>query len=440
MLYLIRSILEVAVVIPIGLFCLVTFMPKLKISAPFCIGIYSLATTVLSVIFGTLRVNYKQDVNQALLIVAIFTLGFVLLSINENKLKILYIFLSATALVSSFMLFGYLLEAQYNQYNGYTDVESWGLLIRVALLIFFCTIFFFMLKKIRWLMDCSEIGNVWRIVWLVPLVFIIANIIMIPQSYILFTFGKIKIIYTTIATVQLLMSMLFQLMIYYIAKNIAAKSQSQQHAQMLSIQAAQYESLQRHIQATSKLRHDFKHTARTAVALAQEGDNEGLIKLLTDYGIEIEKSHTQTIFTQNSTLNALIGYYYARARELDIICNWRVSLPEKMNIDDTDLCSVIGNLLENAIHATKLVDDIHNRYITFKADLEENGDIYIVTTNGFAGKIRQEHGRYLSTKQHGSGIGIASVKSTVNRYGGIASFYHDEKTFYADVMMKQKSE
>ncbi|MBQ8795702.1 MAG: sensor histidine kinase [Clostridia bacterium] len=437
--YLLRSILEVAVVIPIGLFCLITFMPRLKVKAPFCIGIYTLSTLVFSVVFGTLRVNYKLNINYILLIVATFALGFVLLSINENKMKIIYIFISATSFTSSIMLFGYLLEAHQNQYNNYYDVEGWGLVIRIAMLIVFFAAFFFMLKKIRWLMDSSELGNVWAVVWLVPLVFIVGNVMMIPHNYILFTFGRIKAIYTTIATVQLVMNLVFQYMLYYIAKNIAAKNQSQQQAQMLSIQAAQYEGLQRHIQATSKLRHDFKHTARTAVALAQEGDNEGLIKLLTDYGIEIEKSHTQTIFTQNSTLNAIIGYYYARARELEIICNWRVSLPEKINIDVTDLCSVVGNLLENAIHATKLEDDIHNRYITFKADLEENGDIYIVTTNGFSGKTKKEHGRYLSTKKNGSGLGIASVKSTAERYGGIASFYNDEKTFYADVMLKQKS-
>jgi len=207
---------------------------------------------------------------------------------------------------------------------------------------------------------------------------------------------------------------------------------------MLSIQASQYESLQRHIEATARLRHDFKHTARTAVALAQNNDRDALINLLTNYGVEVESTDKRTVFTKNSTLNALICYCYENARRLDIQCNWQVNLPENLSVDNVDLCSVVGNLLENATHASQN-EPKENRYINFKADVEENGDIYIVSTNGFSGEIKKEHDKYLSTKKDGSGIGIESIKATALRYNGFVNFYNDPNTFYADVMLKQHS-
>ena len=146
----------------------------------------------------------------------------------------------------------------------------------------------------------------------------------------------------------------------------------------------------------------------------------------------------QSIFTKNSSLNALVGFYYEQALSLNIRCDWQVRLPEKLNIEDIDLFSIIGNLLENAIHAAK-EEKVDNRYVNFKADTEENDDIYIVVTNGFSGKIRKEKDKYLSTKKDGSGIGIESIKTAASKYQGFVSFYHDTNTFYADVMLKQNN-
>lgn len=434
---IIRSVLETSIVLPIGFISLVSFIDKIKIKFAVALAIMLTGFTALTITDGILRVRQGIRVN-VIVILSIFLLfGFLLSVIKDNLFKVLFVIISSTALVSTGALYGYYLEAYSNQNMSIDDPESQGLILRFAFVTVLMIIFSLILPKIRWFLSYAEFHNIWKIMWLVPLAFSIVNLIMIPHQYDEFTIGKIPSIFVTVTTIQLIMHLLFLFMMYFIAKTTAEKSMLDKQSQMLSIQAAQYEGLQRHIEATSKLRHDFKHTVRTAVSLAYDGETEALIKLLTDYGVATAHTDKRIVFTKNSTLNALISHYYEIALSRSILCDWQIRLPESLGIEDIDLFGVIGNLLENAIHASEN-EPAENRYINFKADFEDNGDLYIVTTNGFNGVIKKEKDKYISTKATGSGIGIESIKTIVKRYNGYVSFYNDKKTFYADIMLKQK--
>ena len=433
---LILATLEIVVLLPGAIMCLMPFLDKLKIKASAALAILSIGGIALSVLAGYIRLVFDVNMNFIVIPFSLLILGFLMWIIKAKPLRTLYLFFSTTALTSSMRLCGYLVEAAVDNTKTFSDVQSWGLILRwILTTVIFCA-YMLILGKVRKLMNSPDIKSLWRAMWLVPCIFTFANLMMIPHYYYYISQGRISQIYFTLTTILFIIHILFQVMFYYIVKTLTEKAEADAHAHMLSVQASQYESLKRHIEATSKLRHDFKHMARTAVALAQSGDNEAMIKLLTDYGVEVESAHKRTIFASNSTVNAMIGYYYEHAQQLNILCDWRVNLPEKFIIDTIDLCTVLGNLLENAIHAAS-EEDGRNRYITLKADMEANNDIYIVVTNGFSGNIKKDGGKYLSTKKNGSGIGIESIKTAVKKHNGVVKFYNDEETFYADIMMKQ---
>ena len=434
-----RSIIEVSTILPIGIIALVTFIDKLRLKAFYAMAIMLTCFSALATVEGFLRIRQGIKINAIMIASVILLFGFLLAVIKENLFKVLFVIATSGALVSSGSLYGYYLEAYYHYRQSIDDPETQGLILRFAFITVLMIIFSLILPKARWLLECPEFHKVWKVLWLVPLAFSISNFVMIPHQYSEFSKGRTPSIFITISTIQLIMHLLFLFMMYFIATTITEKTKLDKQSQMLSIQAAQYEGLQRHIEATSKLRHDFKHTVRTAVALASEGNNEALIKLLTDYGVATANTDKRTVFTKKSTLNALISHYYETALSKSIVCDWQVRLPEDLGVEDIDLFGVIGNLLENAIHASEN-EPAENRYIKFKADFEDNGDLYIVTTNGFNGIIKKDHGKYVSTKTNGSGIGIESIKSIVKRYNGFVSFYNDEKTFFADIMMKQNQQ
>ena len=431
------STLEILAILPVGYLCLVVFNKDSAIPYSLSLGIYTVVFTVLSAIGGYIRIAFNLNINHIILAITVPMLIYPLLTIKGNKFKVLYVFTSGGAISSSLRLYGYLLESYLDSSKGFLDIQTWGLMLRWGLTVSVFFLIVFSLKKIRWLMKCENIDNLWKYLWLMPLVFDAANMTTVPHEYSLMQLGRIAQIYITIVSTLAIMQLVFHVMLYAIAKTITEKSQLDKQAQMLSVQASQYEDLQRHIEATSKLRHDFKHTARTAVELARKGEHDALIELLSDYYIVTANTDKRSVFTKNSSLNALICYYYEQALTKNIFCNWQINLPEKLGVDDIDLFGIFGNLLENAIHAseTEIAD---NRYINLTADMEDNGDIYIVTTNGFDGNIEKDRGKYLSTKKGGSGIGIKSIESTVKRYNGCVKFYNDPKTFYADIMIRQK--
>ena len=59
----------------------------------------------------------------------------------------------------------------------------------------------------------------------------------------------------------------------------------------------------------------------------------------------------------------------------------------------------------------------------------------IVSSNSFCGKVRMDGERYLSTHRGGSGIGLSSIRAAAERYGGTASFSHEEKEFIIGVVI-----
>ena len=430
------SIFEIAGIVPFGLLCLLVFDRDSVIPRPASLWIYTGIFTALSAVGGYVRLALGLNVNIVILSVFALMILYITLTVKTSKFKMLYIITSCGAVSSSIRLYSYLLEAHLYSHHTFQDTHHWGLLLKWFLIITLLISFTFIVKKVRWLMYESNLDNLWKILWIVPVILDVANMITVPHDYSLMKLGRIEQIYITIVTTLVIMQLVFYLMLYHIAKNLTEKARATEKARLLSMQASQYQSLQRHIEATAKLRHDFKHTVRTASALAESGDINALKKLLTSYGVEVESLNKRTVFTKNSALNALISYYYETAQQNNILCNWIVNLPEKLNVEDVDLCTVIGNILENAIHASTNEPE-QNRYITFKADMEENGDIYIVTTNGFSGEVKKEQEKYFSTKKGGSGIGLQSVGSVVDRYNGYVNFYNDQNTFYADIMIRQ---
>lgn len=58
-----------------------------------------------------------------------------------------------------------------------------------------------------------------------------------------------------------------------------------------------------------------------------------------------------------------------------------------------------------------------------------------MAVNSFNGKVKSDGDKYLSTHRGGSGIGLGSITSATERYGGTVSFQHDGEEFVSDVVI-----
>lgn len=427
---------EYLVAIPIFLLCSFTVKKDNRIKNKILYPVSICSLFAICMLCGITKVAFTLNSNPLLLpiMLAVFVLLFSFY--KTSKIKLWYIFISVSAVFSFAGLSSHFAEAIITDDGSKSDIKTYGLIVKWILIAVFITAYVFALPKIKWLIENEHLSAVWKFVWIIPLFIISTNIIMTPQNYSYVSLGRIMQIYIIADTLLLVLYLLFQIMLYFTAKAITDKSNAEKQSRILAIQANQYESLKNHIEATSRLRHDFLHIARTAGELVKNSDNTALIKLFEDYGVSLDNSHSRKIFCKHSALNAIIGYYYDEAIKHDIDCKWLVSIPDDIFVSDIDLCSVVGNLLKNAIEACETVQK-DKRNISFKADVEVDGDIYIVLTNTFDGIVKKDKDKYLSTKTNGHGIGLESIKTTVKKYNGFVNFYNDNEKFYTDIMLRQ---
>lgn len=97
------------------------------------------------------------------------------------------------------------------------------------------------------------------------------------------------------------------------------------------------------------------------------------------------------------------------------------TLPALLPISERDLCVLLSNILENAIHACMpLVLSGQEAGIDVQF-YESEERFFLQVTNPYKGEIRFERGIPVSD-QTDHGIGIQSICAIVERYQGIYSF------------------
>ena len=103
-------------------------------------------------------------------------------------------------------------------------------------------------------------------------------------------------------------------------------------------------------------------------------------------------------------------------------------------VSDPDLCSMVGNILDNAVNACMDMAE-GPRWIVLSVTVMHGTQFCIVATNSFNGTVKLQDGRYLSTRVNGSGMGLTSIRTTAERCGGSADFSHEGTEFYSNIMI-----
>ena len=226
----------------------------------------------------------------------------------------------------------------------------------------------------------------------------------------------------------LLLFLLMHVIFYFTVSGITAQKRAEARSRFLETQESQFAAQQRYIKETEKARHDFRHSIRTLSELYDAGDFEAVGTYLHRF-VDAMPVNEVKYFCADVALNALLNYYdHLTARE-GIAFSVQVRLPETLPVSDVDLCSMIGNILDNAVIACRKAEE---KRIQLTVLTENAAQIYIVAVNSFSGVVKQNDGRYLSTDREGSGIGLASVASTAEAYGGVARFSHKGTEFYSN--------
>ena len=157
-------------------------------------------------------------------------------------------------------------------------------------------------------------------------------------------------------------------------------------------------------------------------------DKEQQVKYLKNLQKELETSEQKT-FCENQAVNGLIQEYAARAEKAGISLHRPPGCICHIPIDDLTLCIVIGNLLENAMEASKKMT--RDPFIRIQARMDGE-HLLMLVENAYNGTIHEKNGKILSSKKDG-GLGMLSIQRILNRPKDEFDIYFNDNTFTAMV-------
>lgn len=202
---------------------------------------------------------------------------------------------------------------------------------------------------------------------------------------------------------------------------------------LLQANQVQTQEMNQVLESSRIMRHDLKHHLHVVQMLLETGHVEEARKHLLDAGAKVNEV-SLTPYCENQVVNALLLSYSQRSREANIEFAAAAQLPREPFMDNFELCSLIGNLLENALEACQKAPEGRRRIALTAAP--HNGQLIISVENGFDGTVFREEGQIVSRKGKGGGLGIRSIRSIVSRYQGEYVPQWSENTFTASVMLR----
>jgi len=219
--------------------------------------------------------------------------------------------------------------------------------------------------------------------------------------------------------------------IYAVFNRMQVESHLRNTERFVLLQKKYYEQVDSGIRRQREQLHDTRHHL-VAMASLLGAKDYGALELYIEQVLEKTSQPYPTRYCQNTVANAVIGGYIKLAESDGIAVSVELDLPEGLGIDDYELCTVFGNALENAMEACQRIppdSDAHaKRFISIKSKLH-NGRLIFRIENSVVGDIVMDRDTPQSSKGALGGVGLASVRSVVERYDGCLSLEPDGRSF-----------
>ncbi|MGL5714610.1 MAG: sensor histidine kinase [Paraclostridium sp.] len=204
------------------------------------------------------------------------------------------------------------------------------------------------------------------------------------------------------------------------------------------LQVNNLKQLEEHQSDVRRISHDIHNHKIIIYNLIKNEDYNEALEYLEKFGSGFNDK-TYEIFTNHKILNALFLKKKDMSTSYNIDFNLDISIPEKIDISDFDLCIIIGNLIDNALEACKKIDNSNIKYINIKAKIINNNFIFEMKNN-FNGSINIDKEKILTSKKDklNHGLGLSNVKSTVSKYNGSCDLSFKDNEFVSLVMIPLK--
>ncbi len=220
--------------------------------------------------------------------------------------------------------------------------------------------------------------------------------------------------------------MLFRRILYNMIDRRIERFQSE----LIEKQVREIENMYRQVRGW---RHDYRNHIQNMKIQLADGNYGKLNEYLDSLACDLDTVDT-VIKTGNVMADAILNSKLAAAGKLNVRLHVKANIPEHLNMTDVELCSVLGNMLDNAIEACAALPESERFMRVYIGRLKEH--LYVSVQNS-AGKVRWEKGTYISTKSDSRehGYGLFRIDRIAKKYGGYVNRQNEEGVFAAEIMI-----
>lgn len=221
----------------------------------------------------------------------------------------------------------------------------------------------------------------------------------------------------------------------YLCTYMAKTVRSDMALETFRYQQSYYQELEQNQQTVRRLRHDMKNHLNIIGTFLRDNELEQAKEYFQ--ALNQEFASNLKVYCPNKIVNAVLNKKEQLALDSNIQCDFQIDLEMSPKIDDIDLCSILGNTIDNAIEALRKVPELSNRTLSLKARYANSFFGYEIR-NTKINKIQEKGGRFLTDKaeKEAHGIGLRSVQTIVEKYNGDMDISYTDDTFTVTIMIQ----
>ncbi len=238
-------------------------------------------------------------------------------------------------------------------------------------------------------------------------------------------------VFVVMACCALVIVTLMQIVV--LSQNAHIKKSNDMYREHMALQKQYYEHMLLQYEELRKFRHDVKNHMLALNSMCTSEDNTQIKKYLSQLTNEVS-SKNPVEYTGNRELDAVIAPFVLEAESKNIKVQFKGIVPDDVEIDMFDMCTIISNLLNNAIEACEKIQE-GKRIIELEI-VGYNSQIYITVRNSYdVERIINRRQKFITTKEDklNHGIGLENVRRTVKKYDGDMRISQENEKFIVSI-------
>ena len=179
-------------------------------------------------------------------------------------------------------------------------------------------------------------------------------------------------------------------------------------------------------------RHDYHNHMQTLKAYLSMGQTEEMSAYLNHLEEDLD-SIDIAIKTGNTSVNAILSSKVSIATKMQININCKATVPSEIKVSDVHLCTIIGNLIDNAIESCQKLPE-EKRFIRVYIGIFKE-QLYISVTNSTDQTRRKKLSELITAKKGEHGFGLKRIDKIVAQYDGYLNRKNEPGIFATEIML-----